>query len=124
MTTEPDCLFCRIVAGTVPATVVARGRSTVAFRDIAPQAATHVLVVPIVHHRDAAALVRTDPGLLAQVFADAVAVAEQEGLADGGYRLLTNTGRDGGQTVFHVHVHVLGGQPLGAMAGAPISAAG
>jgi len=123
-TTAPDCLFCRIVAGEIPVTVVRRGRRTLAFRDRAPQAPTHVLVVPTTHQPDAARMAVADPALLAEVIADAVAVAEQEGLAPSGYRLLTNTGRDAGQTVFHLHVHVLGGEPLGGMTGGPIKAAG
>ena len=110
-----DCLFCRIVAGDLPATVVAETDRTVAFRDIAPQAPTHVLVVPREHHADLAACADADPGLLTDVLTAAVAVARQEGL-DGGYRVLTNTGAHAGQTVHHLHVHVLGGRLLGALA--------
>ncbi|MEO6880961.1 MAG: HIT domain-containing protein [Mycobacteriaceae bacterium] len=121
---SPDCLFCAIVAGDVPATVVRRGARTVAFRDINPQAPTHVLVVPTVHQPDAAAMAAADPGLLAEVFCDAVAVAEAENLVATGYRLLTNTGVDAGQTVFHLHVHVLGGEGLGGMTGGPLKVAG
>ena len=109
-----DCLFCRIVAGEIPAELVAETDRTVAFRDISPQAPTHVLVVPREHHADLAACVAADPGLLADVMAAAVEVARAEGLG-GGYRLLTNTGIDAGQTVHHLHVHVLGGRPLGAL---------
>ena len=108
----PDCLFCRIVAGEVPATLVAEDERTIAFRDISPQAPTHVLVVPREHHADLAACADTDPGLLADVLRAAVAVARAEGL-DGGYRVLTNTGADGGQSVHHLHLHVLGGRGLG-----------
>jgi histidine triad (HIT) family protein len=110
----PDCLFCRIVAGEVPATLVAEDERTIAFRDISPQAPTHVLVVPREHHADLAACADADPGLLADVLRAAVAVARAEGL-DGGYRVLTNTGSDGGQSVHHLHLHVLGGRPLGAL---------
>ncbi|CAA9353525.1 MAG: hypothetical protein AVDCRST_MAG07-3354 [uncultured Frankineae bacterium] len=110
-----DCLFCKIVAGEVPADIVAQTEETVAFRDIAPQAPTHVLVVPRAHHEDVGALASAEPALLGRLFAAAADVARIEGL-DGGYRLLTNTGRDAGQTVSHVHVHVLGGRPLGALA--------
>ena len=110
----PDCLFCRIVAGEVPATLVAETDRTVAFRDISPQAPTHVLVVPREHHADVASCVQADPALLSDVLAAAVQVARDEGL-DGGYRLLANTGPDAGQTVHHVHVHVLGGRVLGAL---------
>ena len=106
-----DCLFCRIVAGEVPATVVAETERTVAFRDIGPQAPTHVLVIPREHHADVAAAVDADPSLVAELMGAAVAVAVQEGLDDG-FRLVANTGRDGGQTVHHLHVHVLGGRAL------------
>ena len=110
-----DCLFCKIVAGEIPSTTVLETERAYAFRDIAPHAPTHVLVVPRDHHPDVAALVANDPGLLADVVAAAVAVAEQEGLT-GGYRLLANTGPDAGQTVFHAHLHVLGGRPMGLLA--------
>jgi histidine triad (HIT) family protein len=110
-----ECLFCRIVAGEIPSTKVLETERAYAFRDIAPHAPTHVLVVPKEHHEDVATLVAADPVLLAAVFEAAVQVAEQEGLA-GGYRLLANTGPDSGQTVFHAHVHVLGGRPMGVLA--------
>ncbi len=109
-----DCLFCRIVAGELPAEVVHETERTVAFRDIGPQAPTHVLVVPRDHHADVAACADADPALLGEVMAAAVAVARAEGL-DGGFRLITNTGDDGGQTVHHLHVHVLGGRALGTL---------
>ena len=105
------CLFCRIVAGEVPAEVVAESERTLAFRDVAPQAPTHVLVVPREHHADIAACADADPSLVAEVVATAVAVARSEGL-DGGYRIVTNTGDDAGQSVHHLHVHVLGGRGL------------
>lgn len=107
-----DCLFCRIVAGEIPADVVHQTDRTVAFRDVGPQAPTHVLVVPRAHHADVAALTDADPALLADVMAAAVAVARAQALDDG-FRLVVNTGDDGGQTVHHVHVHVLGGRALG-----------
>ena len=110
-----DCLFCQIVAGEIPADIVRGSPYTLAFRDIAPQAPVHVLVVPRAHHADVAALA-TEESLLQEVVAEAAAVAEQEGLTDG-WRLLFNTGRDAGQTVFHVHAHVLGGEPLGRLRG-------
>ncbi len=109
-----SCLFCRIVAGEVPAQVVTETARTLAFRDIGPQAPTHVLVVPRDHHADVSACAAGDPALLGEVMAAAVAVARAEGL-DGGYRLITNTGDDAGQTVHHLHVHVLGGRALGAL---------
>ena len=110
-----DCLFCRIVAGEIPATVVSRSERTLAFRDVSPQAPTHVLVIPLEHHADVAACAEADPALLGDLMVAAAGVARAEGLT-GGFRLLTNTGPDAGQTVQHVHVHVLGGRPLGALA--------
>jgi histidine triad (HIT) family protein len=106
-----DCLFCAIVAGDIPASVVHQDDEFVAFRDIAPQAPTHVVVVPRVHLADAAELASYDAGLAGRLLAAGAAVAGLEGLAEG-YRFVLNTGRDGGQTVFHVHLHVLGGRPL------------
>jgi histidine triad (HIT) family protein len=105
-----DCLFCRIVAGEVPADVVHSSDRVVAFRDIAAQAPTHVLVVPREHHRDAAALAQADPAATAELLTAAAAVAEAEGHTD--YRLVFNTGPGVGQTVFHTHLHVLAGRPM------------
>jgi len=110
-----DCLFCRVVNGDLPATVVHETDHTLAFRDIAPKAPVHVLVVPKAHHRDLAALTAADPELAGRVLAAAAAVAEAQGLAADGYRTMFNSGRNGGQEVFHVHAHVLGGTPLGPM---------
>ncbi|SEG60637.1 histidine triad (HIT) family protein [Thermomonospora echinospora] len=107
-----DCLFCKIVSGDVPAKIVRETERTVAFRDINPQAPTHVLVIPREHHADAAALAAADPDLLAEVLKEAHGVAADEGIADTGYRLVFNTGPQAGQTVFHVHAHVLGGRGL------------
>ena len=107
-----DCLFCKVVRGEVPAQVVHESERTLAFRDLAPAAPTHVLVVPREHHADLAALVAADPALAGEVLQAATDVARQEGLS-GGYRLVVNTGADAGQSVFHLHVHVLGGRGLG-----------
>ncbi|TQM80500.1 histidine triad (HIT) family protein [Saccharothrix saharensis] len=111
-----DCLFCRIVAREIPATVVHETDTTLAFRDIAPQAPTHVVLVPKVHATDAVALAAAAPGVLDDLFLAAGEVAKSEGVADAGYRLLFNTGQDAGQTVFHAHLHVLGGRRLGPLA--------
>jgi histidine triad (HIT) family protein len=108
----PDCLFCKIVAGDVPAKVVAESGRTIAFRDINPQAPTHVLIIPKEHHPDLAALAGAGDGLLDEVAAQAHTVAEAEGIADGGYRVVFNTGPEAGQTVFHVHAHLLGGRRM------------
>ena len=110
--TEQDCLFCKIVSGDVPATLVRETDRTLAFRDINPQAPTHVLVIPREHHPTAAALASADGGLLAEVVREAHEVAVAEGVAETGYRVVFNTGPGAGQTVFHVHAHVLGGRGL------------
>ncbi|GAB1690093.1 HIT domain-containing protein [Krasilnikovia sp. M28-CT-15] len=112
---DTDCLFCRIVAGEIPATVVHETDTTLAFRDIGPKAPVHVLVIPKDHHPDIAALALADPGVAADVLAAAAAVAEAEGLRTEGFRLIVNNGPHAGQEVAHVHVHVLGGAPLGPM---------
>jgi histidine triad (HIT) family protein len=110
---QPDCIFCKIVAGEIPATVVHETDTTLAFRDLNPQAPVHVLVVPREHREDARELAVDDPGLLGQVLAAGAAVAEAEGIAESGYRFVFNTGPDAGRTVFHAHLHVLGGAQLG-----------
>jgi histidine triad (HIT) family protein len=109
---QPDCLFCKIVAGEIPATIVRETETTVAFRDINPQAPTHVLVIPRVHYPDAAALAVGDPSATADVLREAGEVAVREKVVDSGYRIVFNTGRGAGQTVFHAHAHVLGGRDL------------
>lgn len=104
----PDCLFCRLVAGEIPADVVRETDETIAFHDIAPKAPTHVLVIPKAHHPDIGALVDADPALAQRLVAEAAEVADAAGLGDA-WRLVFNTGAAVGQTVFHVHAHVLGG---------------
>ncbi|MXG91076.1 HIT domain-containing protein [Nocardioides flavescens] len=107
-----DCLFCKIVAGEIPADVVHTTERTVAFRDLNPQAPTHVLVVPRQHFANAAELAAGDPVASAELVTTAAAVATAEGHPDD-YRLVFNTGAGAGQTVFHTHLHVLGGRDLG-----------
>jgi histidine triad (HIT) family protein len=107
---QADCLFCKIVAGEVPATLVRETETTVAFRDINPQAPTHVLVIPRVHHHDVAALAAAEPQIAADVLREAGEVAAEEKLDS--YRVVFNTGGGAGQTVFHAHAHVLGGRGL------------
>ena len=107
-----DCLFCAIVAGDIPADVVFSDDQVVAFRDITPQAPVHLLVVPRAHHADAAALAAADPELAGALLSAAGLIAEQEGIVDSGYRIVLNTGEGAGQSVFHVHAHVLGGRAL------------
>ncbi len=107
-----ECLFCAIVAGEIPVTTVLETDRVLAFRDIDPQAPTHVLVIPKDHHPDAAAFAAADPGLLGEVITAAHRVAAAEGVAETGYRLVFNTGAQAGQDVWHVHTHVLGGRDL------------
>ncbi|MFJ1756880.1 histidine triad nucleotide-binding protein [Kitasatospora sp. NPDC088134] len=107
---QADCVFCRIVAGEIPATVVRKSERTLTFRDINPQAPTHLLVIPRVHYPNAAELAAAEPEIAAELLVEAGEAARGEGLA--AYRLIFNTGADAGQTVFHAHVHVLGGEPL------------
>ncbi|MFD0659401.1 HIT domain-containing protein [Thermocatellispora tengchongensis] len=109
---DNDCLFCKIVAKEVPATIVHETERTLAFRDINPQAPTHVLVIPKEHYRDAAALAAADDGLADEVIMAAHRIAEAEEVAAEGYRLVFNTGPAAGQTVFHVHGHLIGGRGL------------
>lgn len=110
MTSDPDCLFCKIIAGEIPAEVVHRTERTVAFRDINPQAPLHVLVVPRDHAPNAAASAEAGPDMFADIAVSARAVAAAEGYDD--YRLVFNTGAGVGQTVFHTHGHVLAGRPM------------
>ena len=108
-----DCLFCSIAAGDVPAAVVYEDDLTVAFRDLNPQAPTHALVIPRAHAPDVGTLAATMPEALVAVHRAAAEVARSEGVADSGWRLVFNTGPGAGQTVAHVHGHVLGGRDLG-----------
>jgi histidine triad (HIT) family protein len=107
-----DCVFCRIIAGEIPANVVAESEEVVAFRDLSPGAPTHVLVVPKQHLADASVLNEGHGALLGAMTALATRVAEREGVASSGYRLVFNVGEDAGNTIGHLHLHVLGGRPM------------
>ena len=107
-----ECLFCAIVAGDIPATTVLETDRILAFRDIDPQAPTHVLVIPKGHYPDVAALAAADASLLGEVITGVHRIAAAEGVGDTGYRVVFNTGAQAGQTVPHVHAHVLGGRSL------------
>ncbi|MFE0647934.1 histidine triad nucleotide-binding protein [Streptomyces sp. NPDC059534] len=109
---QSDCLFCKIAEGEVPATIVRETETTVAFRDINPQAPTHVLVIPRLHYPDAASLAAAAPTVAADVLREAGEVAAQEKVDGHGFRIVFNTGAGAGQTVFHAHAHVLGGRGL------------
>jgi histidine triad (HIT) family protein len=108
-----QCLFCRIVAGEIGSDAVVEGPATYAFRDIEPAAPVHVLVVPRRHISDAGQLGPDDGDLLTEMLATARQVAEQEGIADSGYRLVFNVGDDAQNAVGHLHLHVLGGRRMG-----------
>ncbi len=118
---DQGSLFLRMMAGEIPADVVHDSERVYAIRDINPQAPTHVLVVPKTKYRNAAELAAADPDLLAELVRVAGGIAEQEGIAEAGYRLLFNTNADAGQTIFHVHLHLLGGENLGGLTGGPIA---
>jgi histidine triad (HIT) family protein len=109
---DPECLFCRIVAGEIPSNRVADDDAAIAIRDINPRAPTHVLLLPRDHIASAADLTDADAPLVGRMFAMAAAIARDEGIADGGYRIVTNVGAWGGQTVDHLHFHLMGGRPF------------
>jgi histidine triad (HIT) family protein len=104
------CIFCQIVAGAIPATIVYSSADVTAIRDINPQAPTHVLVIPNRHVASVAALGPSDAALLGRLFEVVGEIARGEGLAERGYRVVANSGPDAGQTVDHLHFHVLGGR--------------
>ncbi|MBK9740503.1 MAG: HIT domain-containing protein [Actinobacteria bacterium] len=112
MTGMSECLFCAIGTGDIPADIVFSDDAIVAFRDISPQAPVHVLVIPRAHHANAAELAAADPALAAALLETTGRVARQEGIAETGYRVVTNTGEGAGQSVQHIHFHVLGGRAL------------
>ena len=106
-----NCLFCKIVAGEIPSTKVYEDETVLAFRDIAPQAPTHILVIPKVHIASVAEINGANSTLVAHIFEVIARVAQAEGLTDG-YRVVSNCGTHAGQTVHHLHFHILGGRQL------------
>jgi histidine triad (HIT) family protein len=110
MAESPSCIFCRIARGEIPAKMVANGKDIVAFRDLNPQAPVHILVIPKKHV--ASLDDASDSDLLGRMLALAAAIARQEGIAKSGYRTVINTGKDGGQSVDHLHIHLLGGRHM------------
>jgi histidine triad (HIT) family protein len=106
-----DCVFCKIAEGKIPAKIVAQTDNAIAFRDLAPQAPTHVLVIPRRHVTSMAELTTDDAQLVGEMHLMAKRIAAEEGLS-AGYRTVFNTGADGGQTVFHLHLHLLGGRRM------------
>ena len=110
MALDPQCLFCKIIEGEIPADIVFRNENVVAFNDINPQATTHVLLIPTVHTENAAGLAKISGTITAALFTAAAEIAEQHRLK--GYRTVFNTGAEAGQSVFHAHMHLLGGRGL------------
>ncbi len=112
MDADPTCLFCRLAAGEIPSTQIHADDEVVAFRDIAPKAPVHVVVIPRRHIGSAGELTEADGDLLGRIFAVAAQIARSEGIAETGYRIVTNIGAAAGQSVPHLHFHVLGGRRL------------
>lgn len=110
MALDPNCLFCKIIEGDIPATIVYRNENVLAFRDLNPQAPTHVLIVPTLHVENVGQLAKVSSVMAAALLAAAAEIADAEGLD--GYRTLFNTGESAGQSVFHAHLHLLGGRTL------------
>jgi histidine triad (HIT) family protein len=107
-----DCLFCKIVAGEIPSEKVYEDQRVTAFRDINPVAPTHILIVPNKHIASVNELTPDDEALVGHLFTTAKELAQQEGIAESGYRLIINTGPDGGQEVYHLHLHLIGGHKM------------
>ncbi len=108
-----NCLFCKIIRRDIPASIVYEDEQVLAFNDIEPRAPTHVLIIPKRHIDGVNALADTDDELVGAMFRVAAGIARERGIADTGYRTVFNTNRDAGQTVFHLHLHLLGGRALG-----------
>ena len=106
-----DCIFCKIVAGDIPSTKVYEDDTVLAFRDINPEAPVHILIIPKEHISSANEINDTNSAIIAHIFETIPEIAAEEKL-DGGYRILTNIGKDGGQSVHHLHFHILGGKQL------------
>ncbi len=110
---DPDCLFCKIIAGDIPADIIYESDTAIAFRDINPRAPTHVLIVPREHIATINDINPEQEAIVGSLFSAARAIAAQEGISDDGYRAVMNCNADAGQTVFHLHLHLLGGRILG-----------
>jgi histidine triad (HIT) family protein len=107
-----DCLFCQIVAGGIPASIVFQNDQVVAFKDITPRAPTHVLIIPRRHIASLNELAPDDDALVGEMVRTAAAIAKDQGLSERGYRTVFNCNADAGQTVFHIHLHLLGGRTM------------
>jgi histidine triad (HIT) family protein len=107
---DPNCIFCKIIEGEIPADIVFRNENVVAFNDLNPVAPTHVLLIPTLHTENAVGIARNSATITADLFLAADQIATERGL--NGYRTVFNTGADAGQSVFHAHLHLLGGRPM------------
>jgi len=107
---DPNCIFCKIIEGEIPADIVFRSENVVAFNDLNPVAPTHVLLIPTLHTENAVGVARNSATITADLFLAADQIATERGL--NGYRTVFNTGADAGQSVFHAHLHLLGGRPM------------
>ena len=110
---EPDCIFCKIVSGQIPASVVYRNDQVMAFRDLNPVAPTHILIIPLEHITSLSDLSPEDERIAGQILLAARTVAEKAGVLESGYRLVFNNGRDALQSVGHIHAHLIGGKSMG-----------
>jgi len=110
-----DCIFCKIISGDIPSTNVFRDEQVTAIRDLNPAAPTHILILPNNHIDSVNMLASDDEQLIGHLFSVAKQIAAQEGIAEDGYRLVINTNTHGGQTVFHIHLHLLGGRQMKAL---------
>ena len=112
---ETDCLFCKIVNRELPADVVYEDEQLLAFNDISPQAPTHTLIIPKIHIATVNDLTEAQSGIIGKMILCAKTLADEKGIAESGYRLVMNCNAEGGQTVFHIHLHLLGGKQLRAL---------
>ncbi|MGG4143191.1 histidine triad nucleotide-binding protein [Paenibacillus algorifonticola] len=110
-----DCIFCKIVEGTLPSTKVYESDTVVAFQDIKPEAPVHILIIPKKHIATMNEVTADDDTIMAELFTAARQIAIEQGIAESGYRLINNVNSDGGQVVYHLHFHLLGGEKLGAL---------
>ncbi|MFF2090327.1 histidine triad nucleotide-binding protein [Paenibacillus sp. NPDC058174] len=110
-----DCIFCKIIEGSIPSTKVYETETVLAFKDIQPAAPVHTLIIPKKHIPTMNDVTAEDGPVIAELFAAAREIAKQEGIDEAGYRLINNVNSDGGQVVYHLHVHLLGGEKLGAL---------
>lgn len=116
-----DCIFCKIIEGSIPSSKVYESENVIAFKDIQPAAPVHILIIPKKHIPTMNDVTEEDDSVIAELFAAAREIAKQQGIAESGYRLINNVNSDGGQVVYHLHIHLLGGEKLGTLVGNSVS---